>query len=526
MIEKLAQLHPEIALFITTCVVLALGLWRSSVVRAATPWVAGLGLAIAAFFSLRSPEGDGVLPQLLPYAKTLTALIGLAILPLLSGAVDRWYEREVRRGGAPFDPMRVTQGEFYAFFLFSLTGVMLCATADDLIWLFLALELTSLPTYVMVAMSTPRLRAQEAGVKYFFLGALSAATFLYGFALLYGATGATALTEIQTALAQGELSPMAVLGLVLAIAGVSFKIAAAPMHFYTPDVYQGAASPVSAYLAFAPKAAGFIVLIYLLATVGWSWGPEGAALPEAIRVLLWVMAAATMTIGNVLALLQRSVKRLLAYSSIAHSGYMVVGLIAGPGDGRIASNGLAATLFYLLCYGVMNMGAFAVLACLSRRNEQGEMEEADDFEDIRGLVSWRPGLAWAMTLCALSLLGLPPLLGFWGKLMLFTSIIAAGEIPLAIVLGVNSAIAAFYYLRLVATTMLEAPDPEVERPMLTSMRGRRLAAGLSAAGVVVVVIWTSSLQSASHRAAQVAPLRLVEASSPDAPVAARPDDAP
>lgn len=503
MIEKLAQLHPEMALFATVCVVMVIGLLRSNFWRAACAWVTGAGLLVAMILSLRSPVTEGLLPQFLPYTKTLIAAIGLLVLPLMGGTVDRWYEGQVGRGVA-FDPIRVTRGEFYAFYLLSFMGAMLCATADDLIWLFLALELTSLPTYVMVAMSTPRLRSQEAGVKYFFLGALSAATFLYGFVMLYGATGSTHLEDIAIHLRTNGLGVLSTLGLVMAFVGISFKIAAVPMHFYTPDVYQGAASPVSAFLAFVPKASGFIVLIQLLATVGWGWGEHGGSLPDALRIPLWVIAALTMTFGNVLAMLQSNAKRMLAYSSIAHSGYMLVGLIVGPGK-SIATNGLAAAMFYLLCYGVMNLGAFAVLACLDKRNADGEVVEIETLDDLRGLYAARPWLAIAMMLCALSLLGMPPLLGFWGKLMLFTSGISAGEIGLVIVMALNSAAAAFYYLRLVRAAILDKRNEDFDRPALTDVFGRRLAAALSAAGVLVVVIWASPLQTASDRATQLNP---------------------
>ncbi len=498
MIEKLAQLHPEIVLFAATCVVMVLGLARSSVWRAMSAWITAAALAVAFVLALRSPATDGLFPNFLAYTKAMVAGVGLLILPVMSGTVDRWYERRVGKGES-FDALRVTRGEFYAFFLLSLTGVMLCATADDLIWLFLALELTSLPTYVMVAISTPRLRAQEAGVKYFFLGALSAATFLYGFALIFGAAGTTDLGAIAQQFHSQGLGPIGTLGLVMALVGVSFKVAAVPMHFYTADVYQGAASPVAAFLAFAPKAAGFFVLVNLLATVGWHWGAGGSSLPDELRVALWAIAVLTMTFGNVLALLQSSAKRMLAYSSVAHSGYMLVGLIVGPG-GTVAGNGLAASMFYMLAYGVMNLGAFAVLACVEVRGRDGELAEADSLDDLRGLHRRSPMLAWAMTLCALSLLGMPPLLGFWGKFVLFTSAIGAGELALVIIMGVNSAIAAFYYLRLVRATMLDERDEEQELPVTTDLFGRRLAAMLSAAGVIAVVAAASQLQSASHSA--------------------------
>jgi NADH-quinone oxidoreductase subunit N len=346
-------------------------------------------------------------------------------------------------------------------------------------------------------------RSQEAGVKYFFLGALGAAVFLYGFALLYGATGTTKFMGPggMTELFDRQISATAQMGMLLAVIGVGFKIAAVPMHLYTPDVYEGAAAPVSAFLAFAPKTAGFVSIILLTNTMGWDSG-NGHSLPEKVRLTIWVMAFLTMTWGNVLAILQSNVKRILAYSSIAHSGYMLVGVVAGPGDGAaITSNGLAAVLFYLLAYGITNVGAFAVLACLERRGPDGEFREIETIDDLRGLCASHPALGWTMALCAASLLGLPPLLGFWAKVPLFTSAISAGEIPLVIVLGVNSAIAAFYYLRLVATPLLEAPDRTAVRARATPFAGRTIAAMLSAIGVVLLAFWGDALMTASRDAA-------------------------
>ncbi|MBL0921766.1 MAG: NADH-quinone oxidoreductase subunit N [Phycisphaerales bacterium] len=495
MTEKLAILHPEIALFITTCVVMIVGLSRSVGARRASAWITAAGTLTALGLALRSPEGFGLLPGMLAYAKAMIAGVGFLLLLVMAGAVDRGYEARLLRGET-FDPIRATRGEFYAFFLFSLMGVMLCAGADDLIWLFLALELVSLPTYIMVAISSSRLRAQEAAVKYFFLGAMGAATFLYGFALLYGAAGTTSLSGIATTFAASGIGPLAYAGLILSILGVCFKIAAVPMHFYTADVYEGAATPVSAYLAFAPKTAGFLALMLIVSTVGWHDG----GLPEPVRVTLWVIAALTMTVGNVLATLQTSVKRILAYSSVAHSGYMLVGLIAGPGDGGVFQNGLAAILFYLLCYGVMNVGAFAALTCIERGQNPDDPNDLETLDDLKGLCATRPLVGWAMVLSVLSLLGMPVLLGFFAKLLLFSSGIAAGEIVLVVVLGLNSAIAAFYYLRIISSAMFETPDARRDGGRLTPMRGRVLACVVSGAAVLVLPLLFGPLQRASSRA--------------------------
>ncbi len=511
--DKIATMWPEITLFIGTCIVMVLGLSSKLVMRKACSPVAGLSLIIAGLLALQNDDAVGVMPYLMPYAKALIAGVGLLLLMLLAGTVDRDQEMRIA-GGAAFNPLSSTRAEFYAFFLFSLTGLMLCTGAEDLIWLFLALELTSLPTYIMVTISTSRSRGQEAGIKYFFLGALGAAIFLYGFALLYGGTGTTNLVEMQTQFAQGQINTIAMLGLILSVIGVSFKIAAVPMHFYTADVYQGAAAPVSAFLAFVPKAAGFFAIMLLVSTVGWNQGVAGG-LPEPLHATLWMMAVATMTLGNVLALLQHSVKRMLAYSSIAHSGYMLVGVIAGPGETGSGSlgfvgNGLAAVLFYLFSYGVMNLGVFAVVACLEKTGDSGERVEAEQVGDLQGLIRTKPLLAVVLTICAFSLLGLPPMLGFFGKLPLFTSGIRAGEIPLVVILGLNSAIAAFYYLRLVKAAIIDEPAPNAEPLVSTPFGARTLAAGLSAAGVVVFIVLAGPVMRSSERAAVVRDVSALE----------------
>lgn len=527
MIDRLAFLHPEIALFVTTCIVMILGLSRTYAIRKATAWFAAIGLAAAFWLSLSTPAGLEVLPTsgqtLLPnlpgFAKCLIAAVALLMLPVMAGTVDRQNEEQIAAGKASFDPLRSNRAEFYAFFLFSITGLMLTASADTLIWLFLALELTSLPTYIMVSMSSSANRAREAGVKYFFLGALGAAIFLYGFALIYGGTGTTNLNAIAAAIQAGGLNALTLGGIILALLGICFKIAAVPMHFYTADVYEGAAAPVSAFLAFVPKTAGFLAIMLLVATVGWTdHGSGHASLPPAIRVTLWVIAALTMTIGNVLAIKQTSVKRILAYSSVAHSGYMLVGIIAGPGDGTFARSGLAAVLFYLMAYGVMNLGTFAVVAVLERTpGPDGEPRELDSIDDLRGLYRTRPLLAAVLGVCSLSLLGLPPLLGFFGKVPLFTSAIAAHEYLLVVVLGINSAIGAFYYLRLAAAAFLEERDSAGESLAISPFRGRIVGATLSMLGAVVLAIVGNGLMTHAADAAKTPAVPVPAAKLPAIP---------
>jgi len=516
MIERLTFLWPEIALFLATCVVMVVGLSPRLGVRRLCAPVAAIGLLVAWVLAVRTTPvqadpraGQILLPSMVPYAKGVVCAVGLLLVFLAAGSVDRDEETAIAAGKARFDALRTNRAEFYAFFLFSLTGLMLVASADDLIWLFLALELTSLPTYIMVTISGWSIKAEdrskEAGVKYFFLGALGAATFLYGFALLYGGTGSTNLNEIALALADqsaaGGINAIAIAGLLLSIIGLCFKIAAFPMHFYTADVYEGASSPVAAFLAFVPKTAGFLAILLVVSTAGWTHGEAGGSLPDVLRVTLWVIAALTMTVGNVLALLQSSAKRLLAYSSIAHSGYMLVGVIAGPGA-TFAKSGIAAVLFYLFVYGVMTTGAFAVLASLERRLPDGSRVEVNDLDDLRGLWRTHPWMAACLGICSLSLLGLPPILGFFGKLPLFTSAISAGEYALVVVLAINSAIAAFYYLRLVYLPWLASPGDDAGDIVPTPFGRRAVIATLCTLGVVVLTLFAGPLMEMSEEAAQ------------------------
>ncbi len=446
---KLSELGPEMAMLVGACLCLVVGLHRSAEIRKLAPSLVAMALIVAGLLTaLEVVDASGVW-TMATFVKMMVCGIGMLLVMFMSTVPDA-----VSPTGK-FNPSRVMRGEFFAFFLFSLTGVMLCGGANDLVWLFLALELTSLPTYVMIVISRDTDEASESGIKYFFLGAVAAAVFLYGFTMIYGATGMTNFDEIRQAIAVTGVTPLLTLGLVLSIVGIGFKIAAFPMHFYAADVYQGAMTPVTAFLAFVPKTAGFVSLIALLSLV-----TQGnividpvtqqltSPLPPMIASLLWVMAALTMTLGNVLGLMQTNVKRILAYSSISHSGYMLVGLLgmsAGIGSTAIG-NGAAAVLFYLVAYALGNLAAFAVLSCLQRNGE-----EATELDALSGLAKRHPGLAAIMLLSCLSLVGLPPMVGFIGKVYLFGSAVQQGFAGLVIVAVVNSAISAVYYLRIVSS---------------------------------------------------------------------------
>jgi len=505
MSSKLTLIAPEILLFVGSVVVAVLGLSRNPSVRRAVPAVTALFLAgsigvTAWVYRSEAVLTSGlVLPMLGGYAKALIASIGILLVMLAGSSVDRRLEEAFESGRAAFDPIRVMRGEYFSFFLLSIAGTMLIANASDLIWMFLALELASLPTYVMVAVSRGTRRAQEAAVKYFFLGALSAATFLYGFALLYGATGtldlATMSERLATQAATSGLSTLAIVGGVMAVLGIAFKLAAVPMHFYAPDVYEGAGSATTAFLGFMPKIAGVLALMVLTSVFGFTGHQvviEGTlsmlpGLPAPIMAVLWMIAVLTMTLGNIGALLQRNVKRMLAYSSIAQSGYLLIGILSGPEHG-----GFEAVLFYLLGYGVTNTAMFAVLASLERNGE-----EVETLDDLAGLRTRHPVIAWMLAASAISLIGMPPLIGFFGKLALFSSALDAGQTALVIIAAVNSAISAFYYLQLVAVPMLGQPSARNDGVQAIPSRWPRLAAVVCGVGVIVLPLGLSKLVRAA-----------------------------
>jgi len=318
----------------------------------------------------------------------------------------------------------IESGEYYALVLMSTSGMLLLASAGDLLVVFLGIELMSLPLYVLAGLFKTRLDAGEASMKYFLLGAFATAFFLYGVALIFGATGATNFDRIAAAAAARPPDSLITVGLGLLLVGFGFKISSVPFHMWAPDVYEGAPTSITALIATGSKAAAFGALVRVL-TVAFK-----AAQPD-WTVLLWAVAAVTMTLGNVVAIAQSNFKRMLAYSSVAHVGYMLVGVVAGgvPGAG--------AVLYYLLAYTFTTVGAFGVILMVERAGE-----EAVDVRDYAGLARRHPVLAATLALYLLSLIGIPPLAGFVGKFYLFGSAVRAGYLWLTVVAVLNSAIAA------------------------------------------------------------------------------------
>jgi NADH-quinone oxidoreductase subunit N len=375
-----------------------------------------------------------------PYGLFFTVLICVGSLLTLLMSVDFLREQ-------PLSP-----GEYHALVLLSTAGMIFLAAANDLIVIFLALEIMSVAVYVLAGLLRRDVRSTEAALKYFLLGAFATGFLLYGIAFFYAAAGSTRLDVITRALAHDGLGPFALLGIALVLVGFGFKVALIPFHVWTPDVYEGAPTAVTAFMAVGVKAAAFAafarVFMAALGGVAASW-----------TGILWVLAALTMTVGNVTAVLQRSVKRMLAYSSIAHAGYALVGVVAATRDGG------AALLFYLTTYLFMTLGAFAVVIALGRRGEPNE-----DLADWAGVGFRHPVLGLSMAVFMLSLAGIPPTAGFAGKFYLFSAAIDAGYVGLAVVGVLNSLVSVYYYLGvLVSMYMAEggrAVVPPSSRPYL------------------------------------------------------------
>jgi NADH-quinone oxidoreductase subunit N len=333
----------------------------------------------------------------------------------------------------------INLGEYYAMILFATIGMMLLAASTDLISIYIALELTSLSLYILAGFIKRDPKSLEAALKYFLLGAFTSGIVLYGMALLYGLTGTTNLKAIATYLGEHKLldSPGLILAMILLVAGFSFKIAAVPFHMWVPDVYEGAPSSITAFMSVGPKAAAFAALmrIFLVAL---------PAIQDHWRIIFWVLSALSMTIGNVVAIAQTSLKRMLAYSSIAHAGYILIGLVAG------SQLGYASMLLYFLVYIFMNLGAFAMIILLCSRGSRG-----DQISDFTGLAQLNPYAALALVIFFLSLAGIPPTAGFVAKLYIFAAAIKAQYIWLAIIGVLNSAVSVYYYFRVVRVMYMQ-----------------------------------------------------------------------
>lgn len=395
------------------------------------------------------------------------ALILKALFLLVGYVVVLLSQNELEEGG-------YYQGEFYVLLLVSVLGMVMMASSRDLLSVFVALELLSIPAYMMAAWRKRDVKSNEAGVKYYLLGVFASGVLLYGMSFLYGTTGSTKLTEIGAALS-GDLTGMQVLAVVFVVAGFALKISAVPFHTWAPDTYEGAPTPVTAFLSVASKSAGFVALLTVLYL-----GLYGA--DEVYGPFIWVMAALTMTVGNMVALRQTNIVRMLAYSSVSQGGFILMPLaVMGTG---VAESSLKAVVIYLLIYAFSNLGAFAVIIAVARKTRSGEISS------FGGLISYAPGLGVLMTIFMASLAGIPPL-GIWiAKLQAFKALIDAGSTSayvLALIAAVNTVIAAGYYMRVLRQIWM-SPVPDGDTSPITPPAPIWLALGITAGGTVVLGI--------------------------------------
>src|SRR5882724_4181769 len=428
---NLLPLLPATQVLLTALVVMLLDLFLKENEKGLLAWIGLLGLVLCGvetmllWGSQDGAFGDTLLLDnfALFFTQIFLGAAGLTILASIH------YVRETR----------INEGEFYALILFATVGMIIMAAANDLLVFFLGLETMSIAVYVLTGMWRASARSSEAAMKYFIMGAFATGFLLYGIALIYGATGSTNLDLISDYLAEqpSEWPLYLIGGGFLLLIGFAFKVGAVPFHFWVPDVYEGAPTPVTGFMSVAVKAAAFAawarILLHKLSALDSDW-----------LFPLWVITIGTMTLGNLLAITQSSVKRMLAYSSIAHAGYLLIPIVVGAEWGGLP------LLFYVLTYSFMTIGAFAVLSCLSEANN-----ERENYRDFAGLGFKRPFLGLAMSLFMLSLAGFPPLGGFAGKFYVFRAAVLSGHIGLAIIGVLNSLLSVIYYLRVIVAMYME-----------------------------------------------------------------------
>ena len=436
---NLAVVMPEIILSVVAMLLLLVNVFVPGKNKAYLGYLSLIGLAVTAASAVSgwgpsvSGFGGAVVQDNFAIFFKVIFLVSAAMVVLIS---DRYMVQE-----------DCNQGELYPLILFATIGMMLMASGTDLMVIFLGLELLSVCLYVLAGFNRDNPKSNEAGLKYFLLGAFSTGFLLYGMALTYGATGSTKLGAIYAQIMgshDAAVNPLFLVGMLLIAVGFSFKIAAAPFHMWTPDVYEGAPTPMTAFMSAGPKAAGFAafirVMIFAFPTLKADWTD-----------LLWILAVLTMTVGNVIALSQDNIKRMLAYSSIAHAGYALVGFTACNAEGA------AGILFYMLSYAFMNIGAFAVIILVGKKGEKN-----GNVQDFAGLGYKRPILAVVFSVFLFSLAGVPPTAGFIGKFYLFSAAIKSGYVGLAIIGVLNSAASVYYYLRVMVYMYMKDPTEEFD----------------------------------------------------------------
>jgi NADH-quinone oxidoreductase subunit N len=470
---------PEIVVLVTALLVMVVDLFLGKEHKSRLAWVSLVGVLAAAGLSYTLWDGGDAALQDMLAADSYALFLNLVILTAAALAILFSVEYVER--------IDLAQGEYYTLLLLSTTGMMLMAAAINLMTVFLALEILSIALYVLVGLNRAERRSGEAALKYLLLGSFASGFLLYGMALIYGQVGTTSLAGVRDHLLSsgGEVSPLLMVGLGLMIVGFGFKVALVPFQMWAPDVYQGAPTSVTAFMSVGAKAAGFAALgrvaLYAFGDLqgDWVW-------------ILAALAALTMTVGNLAALRQTNLKRMLAYSSIAHAGYVLVGVAAG------SEAGIRAVLFYLLAYAFMNVGAFAVIVAASRF--AGMVGDGETLDDLAGLAARKPGLAAAMALFMLSLAGVPPLAGFMGKLYVFGAAVQADLTWLAILGVVNSVVSAYYYLRVVVFMYMREGVPE-EAGAAPVCLALQVGVGVASLAVVALGLWPAPILDLARVAA-------------------------
>ena len=469
------QVNPDLTLMIPHLIVLgtALLLLAADVIiprakHGVLAWLAMAGYAAALVTTLTYIGENDTTFNGMFRADDISVFISLVVLTggILSVMVSQGYLQSV------VEPGSMPLAEYYVLMSFSILGTMVVGSAGDLLMVFLGIEMSSLAVYALTGFARSRLTSLEGALKYFLLGLFASAILVYGMAWVYGATGTTNLNDIAQVLSgtltEGSLEPSLLLALLLLIVGLGFKVAAVPFHMWTPDAYQGAPTPVSAYMSVIPKVAGFAAMLRVLV--------QGLApLRDEWTTLIGILAVITMAFGNIVAISQRDVKRMLAYSSIGHTGFILAGLAAFGAVTVVDDRSISSVLYYLFAYAFMNIGAFAVVTWLQ---ERGHGTNLDDFN---GLYVRSPLAAVAMTIFMLSLMGIPPLVGFFGKYYVILATIEADLLWLAVAVALASAVSAFFYLRVVAVMFFAQPEGEEFRESRAPLLG---------ASVLVMVLAT------------------------------------
>ena len=456
--QMLAILPQILLLVLAILVLLADAVWKPAQ-RQWLGWISALGLGAilvaTLFFSRPSAEqpllfGGMIRHDWLAFCFTVLFLFSASIACMLS----------IGLGGVS------DRGEYYALVIVATLGMSLMASAADLVMLYLAIETTSIPLYVLAGFLKQDDKSTESGLKYFLFGAMTSTVMLYGFTLLYGAAGDTNLYRLADRMLDGAIPVVFIVGAaVLVLVGFSFKVAAVPFHFWTPDVYEGAPTPITAFVSTASKAAGFAVLLRVLLAVFPAVAPYWVS-------LLAVVAAVTMTLGNLLALSQKNIKRLLAYSSIAHAGYALIGVVA------LSQFGAGSMVFYLGAYVLTNLAAFAVVVLFARA------AGSEEIADYAGMSRRSPGLALALLVAMLSLAGMPPLAGFVAKFFVFAAAVQSGLVWLAVLGVLNAIVGLYYYLTVLKVVYLYRSEHE-DKPI--ALQGpQALALGICVLGIILV----------------------------------------